>query len=83
MAKMAFGHSLQAADWHVRLSNTWSYVPHSQGEDRSRRMGREEEVHYIDLITAKTVDEEILEAIEAKRDYAAHLSRPTVGALAR
>jgi hypothetical protein len=81
--KMAFGHNLQAADWHVRFSHTWSYVQHSQGEDRSHRMGREEEVHYIDLIATKTVDEDIPAALAAKRDSAAHLSRPTVGSSAR
>jgi hypothetical protein len=76
--KMAFGHNLQSADWHVRFSGTWSYVQHSQAEDRSHRMGREEEVNYIDLIARGTIDEDILRAINEKRDFASHLGGATV-----
>ncbi len=68
IARMAYGHNLQSADWSIYFSPTWSYLQHSQSEDRNHRYGREGEVNYIHLIAEGSIDEEALAALKKKQD---------------
>ncbi len=79
LQKMAYGHNLQATDINVYFSNNWSYVIRSQSEDRSHRNGRADAVQYIDLTLQQTVDEDILEALKHKADYAYRFCPDTSG----
>ncbi len=74
LRKMAFGHNLQEADYHVYFSNNWSYVVRSQSEDRSHRSGRADTVTYYDLILEGSVDEEVLAALDRKQDFSARIA---------
>jgi len=77
--KMAFGANLQTGDFHIYHSNSWRYLLRSQSQDRSHRIGREQPVHYIDLIARNTIDEKIYDALSAHEDLATRLSPDTVG----
>jgi hypothetical protein len=72
--KMAYGHNMQAADEHVRVSHTWSHVQRSQSEDRSHRQGRDEPVVYWDLVMPGTIDADVLEATARKENFAQRAS---------
>jgi len=76
--KLACGHNLQACDWNIYYSHSWSYLERSQSEDRSHRMGRIGPVQYIDLVCENTIDEPVLQATDNKRDLAIRLSPGTV-----
>ena len=76
--KLACGHNLQACDWNIYFSHSWSYLERSQSEDRSHRMGRIGPVQYIDLVCENTIDEQVLQATDNKRDLAIRLSPGTV-----
>lgn len=73
-SKLAYGHNLQAADWMVYFSGTWSYIEHAQSEDRAHRYGREADVNYVHLLARDTVDEQIYAALEEHRDVALRLA---------
>jgi SNF2 family DNA or RNA helicase len=77
--KMALGQNLQAADFVVFYSNSWSYINRVQAEDRAHRIGREGAVTIIDLICEKTIDVEIQAALEKHQDYSERICRDTVG----
>jgi SNF2 family DNA or RNA helicase len=76
---LSAGHNLQAADYHVWFSHTWSYLDHKQAEDRSHRQGRVGMVTYIDLVARHTVDEEITRALARKEDLSVRLAIETGG----
>jgi SWI/SNF-related matrix-associated actin-dependent regulator of chromatin subfamily A-like protein 1 len=80
--KMAYGHNLQACDWNVYFSNSWSYVDRVQSEDRSHRQGRADGVRYVDLLLRGTIDEDVLRALDKKQDFSAALTPSTVGGVA-
>jgi SNF2 family DNA or RNA helicase len=76
--KMAFGHNhLQHTDTSIHFSHTWSFVERMQAEDRAHRQGMDTGVEYIDLVTAKTIDAEITQALRRKEDFARRLSPET------
>jgi len=77
--KMSAGHNLQAADHVIYWSNSWSLIHRVQSEDRAHRQGREDIVQYWDLVSQGTVDEEVLESLNAKRDFSARVCRSTTG----
>ena len=64
------GLNLQAADIAIFISNDWRMEDRVQAEDRIHRMGSEvfNKVTIIDILTSGTVDEDILEALQSKRD---------------
>jgi SNF2 family DNA or RNA helicase len=69
IAKMAYGHNLQATDTTIYFSNPWSYARRSQSEDRSHRMGRVGPCEYYDLTTVlsngkQTTDNYIIEKLK-------------------
>lgn len=80
--KIYSGLNLQACDYNIYYSNTWSYLKRAQSEDRSHRLGRKEDVQYIDLIIKDTIDEIVLNTLESKRDLALRLAPDTVSGIA-
>lgn len=75
--KLCAGHNLQAADYQVFASHTWSYLERSQAESRSHRLGREGGVTYIDLVARGTIDEAIIAALRRKESLAERLAVAT------
>jgi len=53
-------------DIMVYYSGTDAYIDRAQSEDRSHRIGQENEVLVVDLVMERTIDEVILEATENK-----------------
>jgi len=64
------GLNLQAADIAVFLSNGWSMEDRAQAVDRVYRMGSEvfEKILVVDFVTKGTVEEDVLEALNEKKD---------------
>jgi SNF2 family DNA or RNA helicase len=54
----------------VYFSNSFDLEVRLQSEDRAHRIGQTKNVTYIDLISPKTVDEKIVQALRAKIDIA-------------
>lgn len=86
--RLAYGHNLQACDWNVIFSHSWSYLERDQLEDRSHRIGRVGPVGYIEVTCTthgggNTIDHEILAATEAKEHMAERLARDTTRVMNR
>lgn len=64
------GITLTAANTVVYYSNTFSLEERLQSEDRVHRIGQANNVEYIDLIAAGTIDEKIVRALRSKKSYA-------------
>lgn len=64
------GISLTAASTVIYYSNSYSSVSRIQSEDRAHRIGQKNNVTYIDLVCAKTIDEKVLKALRNKIDFA-------------
>lgn len=62
-----FGIDLSAADTMIRYSMTYSYEDVSQSEDRIVHPLKKVPLHYIDLVTRNTVDEDLVEVIQNKK----------------
>jgi len=65
-----YGLPLTAASVVVYFSNSFDLEVRLQSEDRAHRIGQTKNVTYIDLISPKTVDEKIVQALRAKIDIA-------------
>lgn len=63
-----YGLTLTGATTHIYYSNNFDAEKRNQSEDRSHRIGQNEKVTYIDLITKGTIDEKILQALSAKKN---------------
>ena len=50
----------------VYYSNSYDLELRLQSEDRAHRIGQENKVTYIDLISPKTIDEKIVNALRDK-----------------
>ena len=61
-----FGLTLTAANTIVYYSNSYDLELRMQSEDRAHRIGQENKVTYIDLISPKTIDEKIVDALRNK-----------------
>ena len=61
-----FGLTLTAAKTVIYYSNSYDLETRLQSEDRAHRIGQEENVLYVDLVAARTVDEKILQALRDK-----------------
>lgn len=62
------GLTLNEAGYHIFYSNGFKYAERIQAEDRSHRIGQTQNVHYIDLICERSIDERIEEALSKKAD---------------
>ena len=65
-----FGLNLTAADYVIHLDPWWNPAVEDQASDRSHRMGQTRSVNVYRLITAGTVEEQILRLHEQKRSLA-------------
>lgn len=54
-----YGLNLQFCSYVIYYSNDWDYATRGQSEDRVHRIGQNENVHIIDIIAEKTLDERI------------------------
>lgn len=63
-----YGLNLQFCSYVIYYSNDWDYATRAQSEDRVHRMGQKKNVHYIDLCTAGTLDEKILDCLYRKEN---------------
>ena len=65
-----YGITLTAANTVVYYSNSYDLEIRLQSEDRAHRIGQDNKVTYIDLVSPGTIDENILEALRNKIDIA-------------
>jgi SNF2 family DNA or RNA helicase len=61
-----FGLTLTAATTVIYYSNSYDLELRMQSEDRAHRIGQENKVTYIDLISPGTIDEKIVSALRNK-----------------
>ena len=64
------GLNLTGADVVIHYDPWWNLAVQNQATDRAHRIGQTHQVTVIKLITAKTIEEKIMELQEAKRDLA-------------
>ena len=64
------GLNLIGADVVIHYDPWWNLAVQNQATDRAHRIGQTHQVTVIKLITAKTIEEKIMELQEAKRDLA-------------
>lgn len=67
------GITLTAADTAIFYSMDYSYANYAQAKARIHRIGQKNCCTYIHLLAAGTVDEQVLAALENKRDLAADI----------
>lgn len=65
-----YGITLTAASTVIYYSNSYDLEIRLQSEDRAHRIGQEDKVTYIDLVTPGTIDVKILAALRSKIDLA-------------
>ena len=65
-----YGITLIAADTMIYYNNSYDLEIRLQSEARAHRIGQKKNVTYIDLVTPKTVDEKVLQALKSKIDIA-------------
>ena len=61
-----FGLTLTAANTVIYFSNSYDLELRIQSEDRAHRIGQQNKVTYIDLISPETIDEKIVGALRSK-----------------
>ena len=61
-----YGLTLTAANTVIYYSNSYDLELRLQSEDRAHRIGQTSKVTYIDLISPKTIDEKIVDALRNK-----------------
>ena len=64
------GITLTAADTCVYYSVNFNYAAYSQSLARIHRIGQRNNCTYIHLLVDKTIDEQVLKALEKKEDIA-------------
>lgn len=64
------GITLTAARVAVFYSPTWNYASYQQALARTHRIGQNAECHYIHLVCPGTVDEDVMAALDAKKNLA-------------
>jgi len=65
-----YGITLTAANTVIYYSNSYDLEVRLQSEDRAHRIGQNKSVTYIDLVSPKTIDEKILNALKDKINLA-------------
>lgn len=71
----AKGLTLTAATLSAYYSNTFSLEDREQSEDRNHRIGQENEVTYIDLISDLRVDSHVVTALLNKKDVSEYANQ--------
>jgi SNF2 family DNA or RNA helicase len=72
-----FGLNLTAADYVIHLDPWWNPAVEAQASDRAHRIGQTRPVTVYRLITARTIEEKIVELHRTKRDLADSLLEGT------
>jgi SNF2 family DNA or RNA helicase len=67
------GLTLTAAHFAIYETLSWRYDLYAQSLDRIHRIGQERSVTYFNVLAAGTVDEDVLERLNKKRDTAAQV----------
>jgi SNF2 family DNA or RNA helicase len=67
----AYGITLTEANLVVYYANDFDLETRIQSEDRAHRIGQRNPVTYVDLITERSIDEKIVEALRNKIDLGA------------
>ena len=70
-ATAGYGLTLTEANTVIYYANDFNLETRIQSEDRCHRIGQQNPVTYIDLITEKTIDEKIVQALRNKIDIGA------------
>jgi SNF2 family DNA or RNA helicase len=70
---MGTGITLNKGSYVLFLDEPWSSGIKEQGEDRAHRIGTTGTVNVITFITKGTIDEDIMEIVEGKKDLAGYL----------
>lgn len=65
-----YGITLTEAKNVVYYSNSYDLEIRLQSEDRAHRIGQESKVTYIDMVSPKTIDEKVLQALKDKVNIA-------------
>jgi len=73
-----YGLTLTEANTVIYYSNSYDLELRLQSEDRAHRIGQKKPVTYIDLISPKTIDEKILEALQGKVNLAGQVLKEEV-----
>lgn len=71
----AKGLTLTAATLSVYYSNTFSLEDREQSEDRNHRIGQENAVTYVDLVSDLKVDHHVVTALLNKKDVSEYVNR--------
>ena len=64
------GITLTAANTVIYYNNSYDLATRLQSEDRAHRIGQNNKVTYIDLVSPGTIDEKILKALREKINLA-------------
>lgn len=74
------GVTLTKGSIAVYLQRSWSMIDNSQSEGRTHRIGSEqhESILYIDYVTAGSVEEKVIQAVQAKTDNLQEILRDKV-----
>ena len=70
-ATAGYGLTLTEANLVIYYANDFNLETRIQSEDRAHRIGQKNNVTYVDLITERTIDEQIVKALRAKIDISA------------
>ena len=73
-----FGLTLTAANTVIYYSNSYDLELRVQSEDRAHRIGQENKVTYVDLLSPGTIDEKIVGALRSKIRIADQILGETV-----
>ena len=65
-----YGLTLTAANTVIYYSNSYDLELRLQSEDRAHRIGQNNKVTYIDLMSPKTIDEKIVKSLRDKINIA-------------
>jgi len=72
-ATAGYGLTLTEANLVVYYANDFNLETRAQSEDRAHRIGQKNNVTYVDLITEGTIDEKIVQSLQAKIDIGARV----------
>lgn len=75
------GLTLTAATTVIYFSNTFSYEERVQSEDRAHRIGQNEHVTYINLLSNAQIDKTVMAILEKKTDLAGFVKDAMAGDL--
>jgi SNF2 family DNA or RNA helicase len=70
-ATAGYGLTLTEANLVIYYANDFNLETRIQSEDRAHRIGQKNNVTYVDLITERTIDEQIVKALRAKIEIGA------------